>query len=103
MNNTFQLLNMEIEEIKKLQTEIVLEIKSLGKRTGTIDKSTINKIQVMEERNLGREDKRNQYISHENADFTKFVTQNTQEIWDAMKSPNIRIIGIEGEDSLVKG
>ena len=28
--------------------------------------------------------------------------QNTQEIWDTMKRPNIRIIGIEGEETQLK-
>jgi len=31
------------------------------------------------------------------------MTQNTQEIWDTMKRPNLTIIEIEGEDSQVKG
>ena len=31
-----------------------------------------------------------------------FLTQNIQEIWDTMKRPNLRIIGIkEGNDSLL--
>ena len=29
----------------------------------------------------------------------KFLTQNSQELWDTMKRPNLRIIGIEGKDS----
>jgi hypothetical protein len=31
------------------------------------------------------------------------MTQNIQEIWDTMKRPNLRIIGIEEEDSQLKG
>ena len=40
----------------------------------------------------------------ENVKSKKFLTQNIQEIWDTMKKPNLRIIGIEeGEDSQFKG
>jgi hypothetical protein len=32
------------------------------------------------------------------------LTQNNQEIWDIMKRPNLRLIGIEeGEESRLKG
>ena len=34
----------------------------------------------------------------------KFLTQNIQEIWDTVKRPNLRIIGVEeGEDLQLKG
>ena len=49
-----------------------------------------------------RYDRRNWYISQENAKSKMFLTQRTQEIWDIMKGPDIRIIGIE-EDSQLKG
>ena len=40
----------------------------------------------------------------ENAKYKKFLTQNIQEIWDTMKRPNLRIIGIEEvEDTQFKG
>ena len=39
----------------------------------------------------------------ENVKSKKFLTQNIQEIWDTMKRPNLRIIGIEGQDSQIKG
>ena len=40
----------------------------------------------------------------ENAKSKKFLTQNSQEIWDAMKRPNLRIGGLEeGEDSVLQG
>lgn len=44
MNKTVQDLKREIEEIKKTQTEAVLEMKNLGKRTGTTDASITNRI-----------------------------------------------------------
>ena len=40
---------MEIESIKKTQTEGILEMKNLGKRTGTTDASITNRIQETEE------------------------------------------------------
>ena len=33
----------------------------------------------------------------------KFLTQNIQEIWDTMKRPNLRIIGVEEGDLQFKG
>ena len=50
MNKTVQDLKMEIEAIKKTQTEEILEMENLGKRTGTTDASITNRIQEMEER-----------------------------------------------------
>jgi hypothetical protein len=39
----------------------------------------------------------------ENAKYKKFLTQNIQEIWHTMKTPNIRIVGTEkGKDSKYK-
>ena len=40
----------------------------------------------------------------ENAKSKRFLIQNIQEIWDTMKTPNLRIIGIEeGKESQLKG
>ena len=40
----------------------------------------------------------------ENNKSNKFLTQNIQEIWDTVKRPNLRIIGVEeGEDLQLKG
>ena len=47
---------MQIETIKKSQRETTLEIKTLGKKSGTIDVSISNRIQEMEERISGAED-----------------------------------------------
>ena len=56
MNKTFQDLKMEIETIKKLQSETTLKLENLGKRSGVIDVSTTNRIQEIEERISGAED-----------------------------------------------
>ena len=49
-NKTIQDLKMEIETIKKSQRETTLEIEILGKKSGVIDVSIINRIQEIEER-----------------------------------------------------
>lgn len=35
----------------------------------------------------------------ENDKSKKFMTEHFQEIWDCLKRPNLRIIGIEGKES----
>ena len=95
-NKTVQHLKMEIEATKKTQTEAILEMENLRKRTGTTDAIITNRIQEMEDRILGIEYK----IVKINASVKrfkskKFLTKNTREIWDIMKRPNLRIIGIE--------
>jgi hypothetical protein len=49
-------LKREVETIKKTQRETTLEIKTLGKKSGTIDRSISNKIQEMEGRISGAGD-----------------------------------------------
>ena len=44
MNKTVQDLKMEIEAIKKTQTEGILEMESQGKRMETIDANNTNRI-----------------------------------------------------------
>jgi predicted nucleic acid-binding Zn-ribbon protein len=56
LNKTIQDLEMEVETMKKTQRETALEIKTLGKKAGTIDASISNRIQEMEERISGAED-----------------------------------------------
>jgi exonuclease VII small subunit len=106
LNKTIEDLKMEVETMKKTQRETTLEIESLEKKSGTIDKSISNRIQEMEEKISSAED------SIENMDRTiktnskckKILTQNTQEIQDTMRRPNLRIIGIdESEDFQLKG
>ena len=47
-NKTIQDLKMEVETIKKSQRETILEIENLGKKSGAIDASIINKIQQVD-------------------------------------------------------
>ena len=49
INKTVQDLKMKIEAIKKTQTERILEMENLEKRTGTTDTSITNKIQETED------------------------------------------------------
>ena len=53
LNKTNQDPKMEIETIKKTQTETILEIETLGKKFGIIDASISNRIHEMKERILG--------------------------------------------------
>lgn len=57
MNKTVLDLNMEIESMKKTQTEGNLQMKNSGTRTVTSEASIINRIQELEERISGIEDK----------------------------------------------
>ena len=56
MNKTVQDMKMEIEAIKKTQTEGILEMENLGKRIGTTDTNMANRIQERKKRILGVED-----------------------------------------------
>ena len=56
LNKTTQDLKVEVGTIKESQRETTLEIETLGKKSGTIDASIINRIQEMEERISGAED-----------------------------------------------
>ena len=46
-------LKVEVETIKKTQTEEILKIENLGKRTGTTDSRMTNRIEQMKERISG--------------------------------------------------
>jgi hypothetical protein len=48
MNKTIIDLKREVDTIKKTQSEATLEIEALGKKSGTIDLSSSNRIQEME-------------------------------------------------------
>jgi hypothetical protein len=92
---------MEVETIKKSQRETTLEIENLGKKSGAIDSSIINRIQEIDERISGAEDSIENIDTKikENAKGKKILTQNIQEIQDTMRRPNLRIIGTdENED-----
>jgi len=99
-------LKVEIEAIKKAQTETTLDIENQRRRQGAIDTSITNRIQEIEERISGAEDSIE--IIHttvkENVKQKKLLVQNIQEIQDSMRRSNLRIIGIEeSEDSKFKG
>jgi hypothetical protein len=85
---------------KKSQSEAMLEIETIGKKSGNIDVSISNRIQEMKETISGAED----FIENmgttikENAKCKKILSQNIQEIQDTMRRPNLRIIVDENED-----
>jgi hypothetical protein len=106
MNKTILDLKREVETIKKTQIEAKLEIEILGKNSGTIDASISNRIQEMEERISGAEDSIENIgtTTKDNAKCKEILTQNTQEIKDTTRRPNLRIIGVdENEDFQLKG
>jgi cell division protein FtsL len=80
LNKTIQDLEMEVETMKKTQRETALEIKTLGKKSGTIDTSISNRIQEMEERISGIEDaiENMDTTIKENAKCKKILIQNIQ-------------------------
>jgi hypothetical protein len=80
MNKCVQNIKMEIEAIKKTQTEGILEIENLGKRTGTTDASITSRIQEMEDRISGAEDmiKEIDASVKENVKSKKFLTRQKQ-------------------------
>jgi uncharacterized coiled-coil protein SlyX len=84
----------------------MLEIETLGKKSGTIDVSISNRIQEMEERISGAEDSIDNISTtiKENGKCKKILTQNIQEIQDRMRRLNLWIIGVdENEDFQLKG
>jgi chromosome segregation ATPase len=106
MNKTILDLKREVNTIKKTQSEAMLEIETLGKKSETIDVSISNRIQEMEERNSGAEDSLENIGTtiKENTKCKRILTQNTQEIQDKMRRPNLWIIGVdENEDFQLKG
>ena len=56
MNKTILDKKREVDTINKTQSEATLDIKTLGKKSGTIDASISNRIQEMEKRISGAED-----------------------------------------------
>jgi hypothetical protein len=97
---------MEIKTIKNSQRETTLGIENLGTRSGVIDASITNRIQEIEERISRAEDTIDNIdtAGKENAKCKKLITQSIQEIQDIVRTPNLRIIGIEeNKDSQLKG
>jgi hypothetical protein len=71
---------MEIETIKKSQTETKLEIENLGKRSGVINANIANRIEETEERITGAEDSiENIDTVKENAICKKLLTQASRK------------------------
>ena len=106
VRETVQDLKNEMEVMKKTPTEGRLDMENLGKPTRTTETSITNRIQEIEERISGAEDSIEEIDSlvKENTKSNKFLTQNIQEIWNTIKKPNLRIIGIEeGEELQIKG
>jgi hypothetical protein len=106
LNKTIQDLKGEVDTIKKIQCEAMLETETLGKKSGTIDVSISKRIQEMEERISGAEDSIENIGTtiKENEKCKKILTQNIQETQDTMRRPNLQIIGIdENEDFQLKG
>ena len=93
MNKTIQDLKMEVETIQKTQRETTVEIENLGKKSGTIDVSTSNKIQEMEERDSGAED------SIENIGTT---INNNNKKYKMQKDPNSKHLGNPGHNQKTK-
>jgi len=99
-------LKMEIQAIKKEHMEKTLDIENQRKRQGDIDTSITNSTQEIEERISEEEDSIEIIDStvKDNVKRKKLLVQNIQEIQDSMRTPNLRIIGIEeSEDSQLKG
>ena len=67
-------------------------MEKLGKRTGTTDTAPLTEGMVTENLRHKRYDKRNWFSVKGNV---KFLSHNIQEIWNTMKSPNLKIVGIE--------
>ena len=75
-NKTIQDLKIEEETIKKIQRETNLEIEILGKKSGSVDASIMNRIQEIEERTSGPQDmiENNDTTVKENAKCKKQLT-----------------------------
>ena len=61
-----------------------------------METSITNRMQEIEERISGVEDTIEEIDSlvKENSKSNKFLTQNIQKIWNTVKRPNLRIVGI---------
>ena len=57
----------------------------------------------MEERISSAEDTKEEIdlLAKENIKCNKSLTQNIQKIWDTMKRPNLRVIGIKEEVQII--
>ena len=91
MSKTVQDIKMEIEAVNETQIEGILEMKNLGKRTGTTDRSITNRIQEIKERPSCVEDTIEEIDTSvkENVKSKTFLIQNIQEIWDMCHEKNL--------------
>jgi hypothetical protein len=105
LNKTMPDLKREVDTIKKTQSEATMEIETLGKKSGIIDVSISNRIQEIEERISGAEDTiETAHNNQRKYKMQKILTQNIQEIQDAMRKTNLRITGLDyNEDFQLKG
>ena len=106
LNKNIQDLKMEVETIKKSQRETTLETGNIERKSGVIDISITNIIQVIEARISGAKYTLENIDTtvKENAICKKLLTPNIQEIQNTMRRPNLRIIGIEkSKDTQFKG
>ena len=80
-------------------------MENMGKQLESTNTSINGRIQEMEERISGIKDMIEEIdISvKENVKSNKLLTQNIQEIWNTMKRPHLRIIGIEEGELQLKG
>ena len=76
MNETVQDMVIELEAIQKTQTEGILEMENIGKKTRTTNASITNNIQEMEERISSVEDTIEEIhtLFKENVKSKKFLT-----------------------------
>ena len=88
---------MEVETIKKSQRATTLEIETLRKISWTTQASIIKSIQEIEER-IPDAIENIDTIVKENVKCKKLLTPTIQEIHDTIRSPNLRIIGVEVSD-----
>jgi predicted ribosome quality control (RQC) complex YloA/Tae2 family protein len=91
LTKTIQDLKRKVDIIKETQSEKMMEIETLGKKSGIIDVSISNRIQEMEERISDAEDSIENICRtiKENTKCKKILTQNIQEIQDTMRISNL--------------
>ena len=102
LNKAVQVNKVEVETIKKTQMEANLEMEKSRKEARNF--RCTNGIQEIEERISGVEDIIEEVDTpvKENSKLKPLI-QNNKEIQDTKERQNLRIIGIENEDSCHKG
>ena len=80
LNKTIQDLKREVETIKKTQRKATQEIEILGKKSGSVDASIMNRIQEIEERTSGPQDMIENIDTtvKENAKYKKILTRKSR-------------------------